>query len=334
MPPEKDGESLTTEQEGETPNATDEQDDALWNEVASERDSPAGKAAEDEPDPVESETVDAKPGSDEDSGENKEAADAKSDPPASEASSDDIWATASPELKAAREAEQKLWEQRFNSVKGRLSVQDRLLDALRSGSPGSDQGGGKKAKAILASDEFKTLKEEYGGESGNLSSLISAVEAMAERQDVIDGAVDQADQARGEVHVDEQLGEYARQHPDWASYGTDERWGPWLAQQPQAVREAAERNQQYIVNAADASLVMRLFKADHGIGITPKDEPQPSADDTDKGRRGDERRDRQRAGGRASVATGGPASTTADPEDDDQLWNSIAAKKDRQIQKR
>ncbi len=310
-----DGESVTKPEE-ELLSQGDEQDDALWNEVASERnDPPADDAAGVSEDPTDpSEAVDAKSGSDEDSDENKEAAGANSDPPASQASSDDIWANAPPELKAAHEAEVARFETKFKSVTGRLSVQDRLLDALR-------KGNGSKAQAILDSGDFKTLKEEYGD---NLKPLVSAVESLVERQGQIDEAVGQADEARGNAHVDEQLDLYAQAHPDWESFGTDNHFAPWLERQPRHIREAAGRNSHVIVDAAEASDVLTRFKA-YKASLAPAPDPEPTRDS-----QGGERRDRQRHGGRASEVRGGSSVTVTDPDDPDALWDQIARKRDQQ----
>lgn len=315
-----DGESVTKPEE-DTVLPEAKQDDDLWNEVASERGGPpADEAAGTDKDPADpDEDVDAKAGSP-DSAENTEAAGADDgDPPASQASSDDIWANAPPELKAAFEASQKDWETRLGSVKGRLSAQDRFLDALRTGN-------GKKVKELLGSDAFKALREEYGD---NLRPMFSVVETLAESQFAIDEAVTKAGEARADAHVDEQLGLYAKAHPDWESYGSDDRFGPWLAQQPQAIREAAARNQQFIVDAGDASLVLSRFKEAHGIGAAPPPPPPPPPPPSK-----DDRRDRQREGGRASDVRGGPAATATDPDNDDALWDSLAAKRERQKQQR
>jgi hypothetical protein len=321
MYPVNDGESVTNEGEGESP--TLEQDDELWDEVASERgDPPADEAAGADEDPAEpDEVADAKAGPDEGSAENEEAAGANSDPPASEASSDDIWANAPPELKAAFDAANKSWETRFNSVKARQSAQDRLLDALRSS--GSGQGG-KKARALLDDDAFKSFRQEYGE---NLGPVISILESLADRQDAVDGAVETASQARGEAHVDEQLALYAEAHPDWASYATDDRYDPWLRSQPRHMREAAERNAQYIVDAGEAIDVLSRFKEAMGIGKTPDPTPPPPADENPSG---SERRNRQRDGAKGSGFNGGPPTTVTEPQDEDALWASISAKRDRQ----
>lgn len=320
MPPEEEGKLPTTEAAGETSETSNEQDDALWNEVASEReDPPADEAAGDaNPDPADQkEPVDANAGSDPDSAENKEAA--GDDPPASQASSDDIWADAPPHLKAAHEAAVEALETKFQSVKGRLSVQDRLLDALRKGK-------GAKAKAILDGDEFKALKQEYGD---NLKPLVSAVESLVESQVEMDGAVDAANEELTQTYLDEQASLYKAAHPDWASYAQDDRFAPWLSNQPRHVREAAARNQRDIVDASEASDVLARFKAAHGIGVTPKPPaPPPPAEDRSE----DERRNRQRDGGRASGVRGGPATTATDPEDPEALWDAIATKRDRQRQ--
>ena len=146
----------------------------------------------------------------------------------------------------------------------------------------------------------------------------------------MDGTVQSVEDQRARDFVRGQVDLYAKDHPDWQSYGHDDRFDPWLATQPNHIREAAARNSQYIVDAGEASDVLARFKADHGIGVTAP--PAPAADPPPggKGPQRDERRDRQRDGGRASEVRGGPATTSTDPEDPEALWDSIATKRYRQ----
>jgi hypothetical protein len=229
----------------------------------------------------------------------------------------------SPDARARLQARFEQQEQTVRSVKGRISVLDRQLAQIRqpAGDASQDQGSGgsqkrQGAKERLEADEkLKTAREEY-----EPLGVYPVLDDFAERLDDLGKVAEQIEKDRFERFVLEQQSTLASSHPDWLEVCASERFRPWLDTQPEAIRAAFAKNERYILDAADAKLVIDVFKAAHGAAPGQQTQQQTS---------GDSRRDRQRAGApRAAGST--TAATAVDPEDPDALWDTLARTRERQ----
>jgi hypothetical protein len=320
-----------TESQSSTNGGGDSSDgDEVWNELAAARvDAPSDEDAA----TTTEAPVDAEPTEPPQAGSDKEAApntDAAPKGPAAEASDDDaFWEGVSPDARARLQARFEQQEQTVRSVKGRVSVLDRQLEQFRrgAGQPQRDEGGSggnqgatggrRSIKSLLETDEMKLAREEYGQV---IDPLVGIIGQMADDLESMSGTAEQVEQERFERFVLEQQSTLERAHPDWLEVCGDERFGPWLDNQPEALRAAFQKNEKLIVDAADAKLVIDVFKAAHGAAPGQQTQQQTS---------GDSRRDRQRAGApRAAGST--TAATAVDPEDPDALWDTLARTRERQ----
>jgi hypothetical protein len=299
-----------TNQQSQKPSGDDSSAfEASFAEFASDAKAPAADAADaGQTDPnagtkVETPPAPAQPGA----GTEIAADDAKA--PSTEAAPTDIWATADPTYRAAYEAAQRDAEHKLSSEKGRVAALQRQLHGLRQ------QGGGAQQqeqtpsglKDLLETDDIKRFREEYGEVAAPVLKILEAQQAALDR---ITGSVKQVDQDRNDAFLNSQLDAYAAEHPDWASFAVDDRFRPWLQRQPRHIQEAATRNAQEIVDAAEASDVLSRFKLAHGIsGQQQPQQQEPLPPPT-----ADARRQKQLEAS-ADVRTKGPEAAAGVPDE-------------------
>lgn len=247
--------------------AAQEQDkDALWDEF----DRDEGKeAAESAPSNDEDRANDDQPP------EFESAEDAADDAHDESGAPPDMWANASPEQRAAWEAAQeqiRKLEQAERSNRGRLSAFQRQLNELRASAPSPKQAAPEAAEkgqpapqqasaeadGFLASDEWSSFQDEYPEVAGPLGKVIGSLQARLERQDRELSAIGSE---RRSAALMEQQAALEKDHPDWQSVAADEGFGDWLHSQPRHIQEAAYRNANEIVDAAEAADVVGRFKA-------------------------------------------------------------------------
>lgn len=244
--------------------------------------------------------------------------------PTDQQPSDDIWANAPPELRAAYEAslnQAKELETKLTRQNGRVSALDRQLNQIRNQQNGQGQPKpDTDVSKLLETDKFKQFREEYPEIADPITEVLSVA---AERLKDVSTVVDSQNQAHEENILNEQLGIFQSDHPDWTQYAEDPRWNDWVASQPRHIREAAARNREFIVDGSEASDVLSRFKQEHGIGTTPPPPPPTS----------DPRRDRQLDGARRP-GTSAPSVATGDPDNFDAAFDNAAKKIDAQIKGR
>lgn len=182
----------------------------------------------------------------------------------------DIWATATPEQRAAFEAAQaqlKKLEQAERSNRGRLSALQRQIneltlsgkkpDAASSAAKGAkqdeDQGDG-----FLASAEWKAFQEEYPEVAGPMAKVIGALQAELTTAKKELSAIGSE---RRQSALEEQAQLLSEAHPDWTDVTADKGFVDWLNSQPRHIREAAARNANEIVDAEEAADVVGRYKA-------------------------------------------------------------------------
>lgn len=235
------------------------------------------------------------------------------EPPAGQNPDNDIWATASPELRQAHEAALRDANLRFETVRGRQSAADRKIADLQAKLAQIGQGGQggqseqrqeQEPSNPLESDTYKQLREDYPEVAGPLLDLIAK---QNEQLAALKPATEAFTQQQQTAYLNEQESLLTKEHSDWAQVAADDRFGGWLQSQPRAIKEAMQRNFDAIVDGAEAALVIGKFKADVGYGAAPRT-PTPSPTQ--------QRRQRQLANGR-DAGGNGPAMTAGIPDDFD-----------------
>lgn len=344
--PELDGDDLALVNELEDGTKTEVE---LWDEIEQEE-----AAAADDTDPDLSGTEDAAAAATaaEDDTTAEQPADktpAEQEQPAAEAAgtqgnddADDIWGSATEEQRAAFEAAQakidKL-DQSGRSARGRISSLQRELNSLiatQSAPPadetaaGDDEGA--SAADILQSETWKSLANEYPEVAGPLEAVLGKLSSAVESQGNALAAI--GNQGKLDA-LDEQTALLEEQHPDWEDVVAEDGFAEWVFQQPQHIQDAATRNADGIVDAAQAADVVSRFKAarsetqgsadaNNGNGNGTEQEPNP--DESGKGSESTltDKRTRQ-VEAASSTRSNGPSGAAGIPEDGDekQIWDAF-----------
>jgi hypothetical protein len=205
--------------------------------------------------------------------------DAAADAPASGSGEFD-WATADPAARAAYEAAQQQFDHKLKSANGRVSVLDRKLNELRSqgGGTGEQEQPRKPLKELLASDQLKTIGEEY-------PDLKPVLDTLAEVASRVDGVTEEVGQVRSTAVAAATAPQEQALNgavPNWLDLAKDDRFLGWVDDQPKKVRDAVSANWDAITNATEAAEVFKSFEQ----FIAPKQ-------DEDAGGGGSSKRDRQ-----------------------------------------
>ncbi len=262
---------------------------------------------------------------------------------------DDIWKEASPAQRAAFEAAQteaKKGEQYKRSNEGRVAALQRQIDALKRGQVaqnGATQGGASQQAAggFLDTPDYKKFSKEYPEIAGPLSKVITDLQAQVTGQTKM---LDAIGNERLQTALSEQESTLAADHADWEQLAGQESFGDWLATQPRHIREAALRNGENIVDAAEASDVIGRYK-DHlrksGQYQEPAQQQGSSAQNGTQAGNGsgngnqelDPKRKRQ-LGSTASAKSKGPgvASGIAEDADPQTIWKQMDAEDARKAQ--
>lgn len=246
------------------------------------------------------------------------------EPPANEPSNDDIWSNADPALREAHQRELRDANLRLAGIQGRQSAADREVHRLRKelaelqaqGGSGASQApqteGSDHGTAEIPADKLRQLREDFPEVAGPLLDVIDGLKAQVTEMKAPLGALEQERSANFYAAQQTAL---EQQHPDWQQVATDDRFAGWVESQPQAIKDALQRNFEAIVDAKEAALVIGLAKAELGIGgpsSTPKPSPQVQ-----------QRRERQIAAGRDAGRTGPPVMTGV-PDDLDAAISLLA----------
>jgi len=185
----------------------------------------------------------------------------------------DIWANAAPELKAAFEAAEnraRQAEHRAKSDEGRVSRFQRERDELRRQLGAVKSAAGHEdLGAYLASEEWTRAKAEFGDD---LKPIFSALETLAARDKAYQGRFGEIDEAKAEAQAKANEEWLTKEVPDIKElFGRDE-FTPWLKAQPTGVREMADRNWDDVVDPAEMKVLADLFRASLPAG--PQTESQ------------------------------------------------------------
>ena len=263
--------------------------------------------------------------------------------PDEESSADELWATATPEQQAAQAQIKKL-EQSDRSSRGRLGAMQRQINELSrkpdtppaADDAAGDDKGEADATGYLATENWKSFKEEYPEVAGPVGELLAGMQATIDRNDKELAAI--GDDRRQHA-VDEQQVLLEQEHSDWHEVISADEGAPfesWLNDQPRHIREAGRRNAKEIVDAAEAADLVSRFKAFRSDAVDeepPADEPKPEDGKGTGTARLSDKRQRQLATA-SSTRTGGLGAAHGIPEDGDpqDIWNAFDKKDARQRQ--
>jgi hypothetical protein len=240
-----------------------------------------------------------------------------------ETTAPDIWANATPELKAAFEEARELARKAELDAKahlGRVRAHERTVQDLHTEIEGlKKQVGQAKSTetSLLESDEIKALESEYGDVAGPLLKVIKAQDAKINE---LTGTVTTR---QTDDFITDQETRLNQAHPDWGDLVRNPGFKDWKEQQPLYVQRMIERNANAIVDAEEAGDALSRFRQHIGAAPAPAQKQTPTPPEP----RTDERRQRQMAGG-ADVRVKAPPVTSADVEDPDQLFAQFANKID------
>jgi len=320
----------------------DAEDSALWDELDQEESSASDATAPESGADDDEALTQADPN---DPDEEEPASEGPAEQP--KAAAADPFANATPEQKAAwQEAQAKIakLDQSDRSNRGRLGAMQRRINELMAkstaGSPTTAPADGKKAAkptkdSYLESDEYKAFADEYPEVAGPFGKIVSSLEQRLAKHEERFSAEEQAEL---ESALDEQVELLTEQHPDWQEVLAADTpvFMEWLGTQPRHIQEAAYRNAEVIVDAAEAADVYSRFKAfrsGNGAGDSSK------TDASGKGRSNGKpqltgRRQRQLESAAGARGTG-PGVASGIPEDGDpqSLWDAFDRMEQRQAQR-
>lgn len=234
------------------------------------------------------------------------------DPAAADgAGAPDIWANATPEQRAAYEE----LAQKYKSVNGRVAPLQRRLEELRAQAT-KERPERKSPTAAIAA-----LKDDYPEIAEPLLEALAPIEEALQEQDQIEESRRTAAVQELETLETEAQQELEKVHPDWLeTLGQNgEVFAAWIEDQPRRIRQAAYENANGIVDAAQASEVVQLFKA-HLAGEPPR---EAATDPQDNRNSLEDRRARQ-LGASMQPSGRGPnrplRSGIPESGDPEQLW--------------
>lgn len=194
----------------------------------------------------------------------------------------------------------------------------------KSGQPDPEE---QAARRKAFSDEYPEVAEPVLAELAELRSELAELKGN-QQADLADRHADQ---------VNEQVALLEKDHSDWRDIAATDEFGDWLLAQPRHLQEAAKRNAQEIVDAAEAADVIGRFKAfrsDSGnAGNEHPDKGDAGAGDETGNQALAERRRRQReSASSARSGTPGPAQGIPEDGDEEAIWAAFDAKERREAQ--
>lgn len=205
------------------------------------------------------------------------------------------------ELEALRRQNAELLQFK-RSNEGRIAAYQRRLEELTNP--------GKKVSKKAESEELKKLREEYPEIAAPLEA---AFETQRQELEQLRSSVSHLSEERQTRFLAEQEQALNQAHPDWRDITGKSEFRQWAGSQPAFVQDALMRNASEIVNAAEASYIVDLYKK--SLSQQP-----PSTDGASKT---NERRRRQ-LDSAAAVSSKGPGTPATAPDDFDAAFDYFA----------
>lgn len=268
----------------------------------------------------------------------------------------DIWATAPEPLRAAFEAtrtERDQAQTNYRRVSGTVSGLQRKIDKLNrdldeakkgtSGKPASeapstaseDAATGDRPSGIADSEELKKAEEEFPEVVKPLKSALRALETeLASARKELGGV--------SAKHRDDNLAKQAQtvfsDHPDYGDIHGSDEFRAWYETAPPYVRAAVERNAQHVVDGAEVSHVVKLFKTETGwkppskpgAAPSPKTGAEPPARPAGSTPPPDDPKRKDQLESAAGTRSRTPAvATHSDSDDPEAIWKRLAEQERR-----
>jgi len=242
--------------------------------------------------------------------------------PATAVPAADLWATATPEQKAAYEilqASEAEKDRRLRRSFGKISALSRKINAAEA----SAKENRHEAKSR---DEIAPLGNDYPEIAQPLTKALDTIDNRLDHLSKAEKSSLEADQRELKELVDVETETLIKAHPDYATVLKENSaaFATWIEDQPRSIREAGYRNANFIADSDGAIKVVEGFKTHlgHVTAPAPTPAPQPSLDD---------RRQRQIAASASPQRSGGRATVSGIPAEGDEeaIWNAIQAQKER-----
>lgn len=211
--------------------------------------------------------------------------------------------------------EKEIIEQRMRSDSGRLAaISRKVADLAKAASPR------KEDAADDLNELLKPLATDYPEVEGPLKKVVEGINGKISQLSEAEKSRREAAQFELNNLINDQTALLNEAHPDYIE--VLKTAGPtfknWLEDQPKRIRDAAEINSRYIVDAASANAVIESFK--RHIGLI-KDEPVQ----TQETKPLDDRRQRQMAGTATPTGSSRTPVISGIPEEGDpeQIWDAL-----------
>lgn len=250
-------------------------------------------------------------------GDDKSKSEPAAPPPA-----EDIWAKASPELRAAHDAEMAALRKTANDAKAYAGRMRKQAEELKASAPReADKPGSKKVGDIL-----KEGLAEYPEMAKPVSDALAPIEKQLERLDRFEASERALKQEEIDEHIRSQQRLLEAAHPGWEKEYIDgpngKKFADWIRSPDRPVKYVKtvfETNNERIYDASAAIEVFDAFKA----SLTPTS--TPPANDGGQTQELSAKRAAQLEGTRTPRTAGGAPRVSGIPKEGDPeaIWRAI-----------
>ena len=279
-----------------TADALEAEEAAAWAEVQAEE-------RGEEPPKSEPEKDAPAPDSESDAGGAAESAETKGDDnaPADSADDADVWANASPELRAAYEAEQARAAQAEHgrrSAEGRQRALEQRLNAMMAGQERTQRTDPAPAKPApttgnepASDDAWSKFEEDFPDVAAPVKGMVGRLEAKLAKLEQENATLKTSVEVVGAERLDAtyaaQEDRVRAEHPEFDKISNpndalSSDFSMWLSEQPAYVQRAALENAHVIKDADTANSLIASFKRDRGLvsdgtpeNARPEPDPEP-----------------------------------------------------------
>jgi hypothetical protein len=243
--------------------------------------------------------------------------------PAADAGVDgkNIWAGASPEQLAARDALKGTADaatQNQKSDRGRIAAYQRKIDTLEAAAqnPAAATDPDAKPSAFLESDEWKGFEEEYEDVAAPMKAALLATQSQL---DAVRTELNGISGDRSEAYLEAQYGIVLEQHPDYEEVRESREFFDWLEGAPPYVRNAALKNGENIVDGVEV------------VGLVQQYKDSPVYTDAHKGKPGLSKNRQARLDSAPAVDGGGAGASSGPGNDFEQAFAFHAKKAEKEM---
>ncbi len=246
----------------------------------------------------------------------------------------DPWANAPEELRTLRNAEIEERDRRIKGLDQKLgrtiaalqtakAQQGAAAPAAKAGTAGSrakPDGSSGTGSGAFDSESFRRLAEDYPDLAGPIREVMEAQAAQIQSLTNQLGQMS-AEDLNAAMEKNEEI--LAQDHPDFLDITATRQFHDWAKQQPLFVQEGLKRNHDSIVDPAEASKILSMFKAEAGIATGAAAGAARAGDGKGTGATTPGRRQRQQDAANTSRSSG-PRTVVGEPPadaDEDQLWD-------------